>query len=386
MKKIAIVITHPIQYYAPFFKKLNSQKDIKIKVFYTWEQAKDKVIDKKFGKEIKWDIPLLEGYEYTFVKNTATKQQSNKFWTIKNPTLIQEIAGWHPHAIIVFGWNNLSHFKAMKYFKGKVPVYFRGDSTLLDEKQNIKKFIRRIWLKYVYKHIDYALYVGTKNKEYFQEMGLKAKQLVYAPHAIDNNRFFDNNTKKYTEKAEAWRKELGFSDNDLIILFVGKLEPKKNPHIFVELAQRLQNYKFIIVGNGQLEKELKNISTNTNNILFLPFQNQSIMPIVYRLGDIFILPSSGPGETWGLAVNEAIACEVPVIVSDKVGCAYDLIENKDTGYIFHADNITDLENKTKILIQNIKTFKNNLAKKNIIHYFSYDTIITNFISHLNKIL
>lgn len=60
-------------------------------------------------------------------------------------------------------------------------------------------------------------------------------------------------------------------------------------------------------------------------VLILPFQNQSRMPLVYRLADLFILPSAY-GETWGLAVNEALACGRPVLVSDRVGCAPDVVD------------------------------------------------------------
>jgi glycosyltransferase involved in cell wall biosynthesis len=58
------------------------------------------------------------------------------------------------------------------------------------------------------------------------------------------------------------------------------------------------------------------------------------MPVVYRLGDIFVLPSIGPGETWGLAVNEAMACKRPAVVSTKCGCAPDLVTEKNTGWVF----------------------------------------------------
>ena len=190
MKKLAIITTHPIQYNAPLFKLISDREKIKIKVFYTWEQSNEKVYDEKFGREIKWDIPLLEGYEYIFVKNTAKNQGSGHFRGVINPTLIKEIKNWQADAVLVFGWNHHSHYKVMRYFKGKIPVYFRGDSTLLDEKLGLKTVLRRFWLKFVYRYIDYALYVGTNNKQYYLKHGIKKKQLVFEPHAIDNELFY----------------------------------------------------------------------------------------------------------------------------------------------------------------------------------------------------
>ena len=148
-KKLAIVATHPIQYYAPLFRQLTQRNKIQIKVFYTWSQAKDKVRDAGFGKEIQWDIPLLEGYEWEIVENTVNSRNRN-FWSIKNPDLIKSIEEFDPDALLVFGWNFHSHLKVMRRFKGKTPVWFRGDSHLLDEIPGLKTLARRLFLKWIY--------------------------------------------------------------------------------------------------------------------------------------------------------------------------------------------------------------------------------------------
>ncbi len=133
-RKIALISSHPIQYNAPLFAFLAKEPEIDLMVFYTWgEAALGPKYDPDFGKEIEWDIPLLEGYNYTFLKNTSKEPGSHHFKGIINPTLIQEIEVWAPDAVWVWGCAFDSHLKAMRYFKGKVPVWFRGDSTLLDE-------------------------------------------------------------------------------------------------------------------------------------------------------------------------------------------------------------------------------------------------------------
>jgi glycosyltransferase involved in cell wall biosynthesis len=384
MKKLAIITSHPIQYNAPLFKLLASRGKIKIKVFYTWSQAIDKVEDPGFRRIVKWDIPLLDGYDYQVVENTSKTPGTHHRKGIINPGLICEIQKWQPDAVLVYGWNFVSHFQVMKYFKGNIPVLFRGDSTLLDESNNITTIVRRLYLKRVYKHIDYALYVGTNNKKYFQKHGLLKNQLVFAPHAIDNDRFSDSSEKRYNitqepidflkldrkyrmrsehtascnknrlaYKALEWRRELGYTDTDIVVLFAGKFEPKKNPEILIEAVNQItkspnrQITKLLMVGNGILEDKLKAMSKDNNNIKFMPFQNQTKMPILYRVCDIYCLPSVG--ETWGLAVNEAMASGRPVLVSDKVGCAIDLVKGNSTGWIFKHDDIDDLVNKLEKL-------------------------------------
>ncbi|HXO74089.1 MAG TPA: glycosyltransferase, partial [Puia sp.] len=168
MKRLAIITTHPIQYNAPWFRMLAQSNRLLVKVFYTWEQSQQgSKFDPGFGKKIEWDIPLLEGYEYCFVKNTAAEPGTHHFKGVINPTLNKEVESWNPDAVLVFGWSFSSHLACMRYFKGRIPVLFRGDSTLLDDKPGVKKWLRRVFLRWVYRFIDYALYVGINNKNYF---------------------------------------------------------------------------------------------------------------------------------------------------------------------------------------------------------------------------
>src|SRR3712207_4310257 len=148
-KRLAIITTHPIQYYAPFFRLISEQSaNFLIKVFYTFSQAQEKVHDPDFGISFEWDIPLLKGYDYTFVNNVSTNPGTRRLYGIENPTLIKEVEEWKADAIMVFGWSFSSHLKAMRHFRGKIPVLFRGDSNLIDEpeKFSVKKLSRRIFL------------------------------------------------------------------------------------------------------------------------------------------------------------------------------------------------------------------------------------------------
>jgi glycosyltransferase involved in cell wall biosynthesis len=373
LKKLAIISSHPIQYNAPLFALLAKEDKIDLKVFYTWgmDSIKEKY-DPDFKQVIQWDIPLLDGYNYQFLNNTSKDPGSHHFKGIINPELNKEIEKWGADIVWLWGWAFDSHLKALRYFKGKKEVWFRGDSTLLDEPKgfNLKKILRRVFITWVYRHIDKAFYVGTHNKAYFVKHGLKETQLVYAPHAIDNDRF-DDPKGTYKMQAIQWRKELGISENQKVILFAGKLETKKNPFFLINLAKKLpsKEFIFVFVGSGPLEAELKKQATE--NCIFLGFQNQKMMPSVYRLADVFVLPSVGPGETWGLAINEALACGVPVVASDKCGGSVDLI-NAETGFIQHGNNLTaciDWLQKQFTVKQSI------ILNSNIIQKHSYQTII-----------
>jgi len=366
LRKLAIISSHPIQYNAPLFALLAKEDKIDLKVFYTWgiDSIKEKY-DPDFKQVIQWDIPLLEGYQYQFLKNTSKDPGSHHFKGIINPKLNQEIEKWGADIVWVWGWAFDSHLKALRYFKGKKEVWFRGDSTLLDEREgfSVKKLLRRVFLTWVYRHLDKAFYVGTHNKAYFIKHGLKETQLVYAPHAIDNDRFADP-TGEYSKKAREIRTKLGVSENKKLLLFVGKFEPNKN---LLELVKALNNtdLSLLLVGNGPQEEILKEIAAE--NIFFMPFQNQSIMPVIYRVGDALIMNSKS--ETWGLSMNEALASRIPLVATEKCGGAIDLINSSNGIIIKKSDNIEHMA-------QWVKDFKSD---ENLfwitLKVHSYQTII-----------
>ncbi|MBC7938137.1 MAG: glycosyltransferase family 4 protein [Rhizobacter sp.] len=350
MKKLAIITSHPIQYNAPMFRLLAERKNIEIKVYYTWGKAVlENKYDPGFGKAISWDIPLLEGYDHEFVENTAKDPGSHHFKGIVNPALINNIKRWNADAVLLYGWAFDSHLKVMRYFHGKIPVLFRGDSTLLNRQKNIKSIIRKFFLKWVYGNVDIALYVGSHNKAYFINCGLKEQQLYFAPHAIDNKRFGRLSVEQVTMSREQ-RSRLGVKDGDRVFLYAGKLDANKNVSLlaaaFATIA--IPGTHLIIAGNGEDEQLLRSTYLNTPGIHFLPFQNQQQMPVLYSLADVFVLPSKA--ETWGLGINEAMAGGKAILASSGCAAAADLVRDGANGYVFKSNDPASLIEKMMMLI------------------------------------
>lgn len=367
--KLAIITTHPIQYYAPVFRLLNERGNVDIHVFYTSYQDLNKY-DAGFKRDVKWDISLLDGYPYTIVENVSATPGSHRFLGADNPGLIQLIKNFSPDAILVYGWAYKSHLQVLRYFKGKTAVWFRGDSTLLDKSQWFKRWMRNILLKWVYKHIDKAFYVGSANKDYFLKYGLKDSQLFFAPHAVDNGRFAIDRTAEATEL----RRKLGVGYNDILILFAGKFEQKKSPVELLMAFKTITNkgIHLLFTGNGNLEEKLKREAEGLSGIHFHDFVNQSDIPVHYQACDLFCLPSGGPGETWGLAVNEAMAAGKAVLVSDKAGCTGDVVRNNQNGKIFVSGTQNGLQSALTELISNkVKLIDMGQKSAQIIQEYSF---------------
>lgn len=380
-RKLLIITTHPIQYYAPIFKLLARHCDLK--VLYTWgtESLGDK-FDPDFGKSVKWDIPLLDGYVYEFLDNIANDKGSHHFNGIDNPKIIAKVKEFDPDVILVYGWSYKSHLKVIRHFKNKKKLWFRGDSNLIDEQGGIKKILRSLFLRWVYAHIDKAFYVGKANKAYYLKFGLRKSQLVFAPHAIDNDRF----AAERNAEARQLRNEIGVKEDEILIVFAGKFELKKDPEILLSafLELQLTNVHLLFVGDGNLKPELLKKAGESKKIYFKDFQNQSKMPVVYQACDIFCLPSQGPGETWGLVVNEAMAAGKAILVSDKVGCAADLVEPGLNGFIFKATKIDDLKEKLSILVANKQDLREmGDQSRKIISNWSFDDQVNSIIENLH---
>ncbi len=343
-RRLAIVSTHPIQYYAPVFRALAASGHFDVRVFYTWSQAaSDGIYDAGFGAEVKWDIPLLEGYAYQFVPNVARRPGTHHFGGLHTPTLVREIESFRPDAVLVYTWNSRSHLSALIHFKNRVPVLFRGDSTLIDERTWWRALLRRTFLYWVYRHVDVAIAVGSNNFDYFAWCGMSKERIALAPHSVDTLRFASDGVA-HDARAAHWRRERGIGPEATVILFAGKLQAKKNPVLLLDAFASLDvESHLVFVGNGDLEAELKSRARAIANVHFMPCQNQSLMPAVYRLADVFVLPSQGPEETWGLALNEAMASGRAVIASTKVGGACDLIEPAKNGWIFESGDRRGLE-------------------------------------------
>jgi glycosyltransferase involved in cell wall biosynthesis len=371
--RVAIVATHPVQYYAPIFALLARRRQVEIKVFYTWGEAALNKYDPGFGREIAWDIPLLQGYEFEWVENTASDPGSHRFRGIVNPGLTAQISAWRAEALLVFGWAYQSHLKLILHFHGKLPVYFRGDSTLIDERRGIRSLFKTFFLKWVYRHVDCAFYTGRLNREYFIKYGMADDQLVFAPHAVDNERF----SADRTVEAKQLRQSLGIAAHDIVILFAGKLEEKKAPLFLLDAFLMLNkpDVHLLFTGDGELKETLLQKSARQQHVHFLPFQNQTDMPVVYQCCDLYCLPSKGPGETWGLAVNEAMACGKAILVSDRVGCAADLVA-EENGAIFSSGSIGELTAALKKLVSSrARLDQMGLASKKNIQPWSITHIV-----------
>jgi glycosyltransferase involved in cell wall biosynthesis len=293
---------------------------------------------------VRWDMPLLEGYAHEFVPNVSAQPGTNRFGGLRNPELNSRVRAFDPDAVLLVGYNYQSLIRFILTWRAvRAPLILRGDSHRLMPDLSWRGRLKRALLSVLFRRFAAFLYVGAANRRYFEQHGVPARALFWAPHAVDNARFTATGAATLAA-ARAWRRELGIADDRMVVLFAGKFEAKKRPLDLLRAFRALApaDAALLLVGSGELERQLREEAQGCADIHFAPFQNQSQMPRTYAACDVLVLPSYGRFETWGLAVNEAMCLGKAAIVSDHVGCAEDLVLNGKTGLVFAAGDLQAL--------------------------------------------
>jgi glycosyltransferase involved in cell wall biosynthesis len=344
--RLAAVLTHPTQYYAPWFRHIAAEGGVRLRVFYLSDAGVRAAPDRQFGRDIAWDTDLVSGYEHEWVPNRARRPATDRFFGVRNPDLPERLAAFRPEALLLFGYAYASHLRALAWARSRgTPVLFRGDSHFLGRRPpgGMKGWV----LRSIFRRISVCLPVGRANARYFRALGVSDTRLIFAPHAVDD-RLFDPADPTSAAQAAALRSSLGLAGDTTVVLFAGKFVPAKGPGLLLAAFRRLAPARtaLLFVGDGAEKGALAAGAAaacrDGLDVRVLPFANQTEMPSRYRLASVFALPSTGLHETWGLAVNEAMHLGVPCLVSDRVGCQEDLVTDGVTGWVTPAGREDEL--------------------------------------------
>jgi len=345
--RLAVVLSHPTQYYSPWFRWLQTEGGLDLRVFYLWDAGVKVRHDPQFGRELAWNVDLCSGYPHEFVPNTARRPTTAHFLGLRNPELLTRLEAFQPDAVLLFGYAFASHLRVIAWAgRRRVPLIFRGDSHFLGRRpfQGPKGLL----IRQIYRRFSAFACTGVANRNYFEALGVPRERLHFAPHSVDSSRFDPTHRATQRETADL-RSRLHLGPDDRVVLFAGKFVPAKQPvellEAFLDLAP--PNTTLVMVGDGAergtLESRLATADERSRRVRLLPFANQREMPAVHLLASLFVLPSQGLHETWGLAVNEAMHLGVPCLVSNLVGCQPDLVIDGHTGWVFEASDPSALK-------------------------------------------
>ncbi len=382
MKKyrLAILNTHPIQYFTPLYSHLAKETDIDLTVYFCSKQGAESYVDSGFKKEVKWDVPLLEGYRYKFLHNLRKKGTIGSFFSLINPGIIGELKNGHYDALLVHGQTPATVIIAIlaaKIFGTK--VFMRGETHLLLSRQPIKRWLRPLVMKLFYKICDAFLAIGTLNQEFYLAHGVSPEKIYLVPYAVDNKYFFSK-VEKNKQQIFACKSKFNLLTETFVILYAGKLQPRKRPldllFAYEKLRARGINSQLVYVGSGEQEDLLRQtvITHNIPNVSFFGFRNQSELPEFFAVADVFVLPSVD--EPWGLIINEAMCASLPIVASEEIGAVRDLLLNGKNGYTFPSGDIDKLTEALALVIQSPSKRRSMAeASRHIISNWGYEECV-----------
>jgi len=341
--RVAVVSTHPIQYQVPWFRELGRQ-NLELKVYYAVlpDQQRQGI---GFGESFAWDIPLLEGYEWELLPNTKESPSTSGFLQSSTPAIYSKLAKFKPAALIVTGWQSLPLLQAVwAAYRLRIPCIVRGESNGLRPRSFKTKAFHRL----LFSRFDALLSIGKLNRQFYLDYGISQDRIFSTPYFVENQRFVDQ-FRQHVSERDLLRRGWDIDDRRVCFLFAGKLEPKKRVLDLIKAIESSvrngSHVHLLVVGNGELMDEAKRFVEQADlPVTFAGFLNQTEITQAYAAVDCLVLPSDS-GETWGLVVNEAMACGLPAIVSDQVGCGPDLVEEGVTGGTFTCGDVQALAAK-----------------------------------------
>ena len=338
-RRLGVLVTHPVQYFSPLFRELAGMPGVDLTVHYAHRPT---AVEQGagFGVAFEWDIDLLGGYESRFLRNVSSDPAAEGYAGYDTPEIGEIIGRERFDAFLVMGWHAKSYWQAMRAcWANGTPVMVRGDSQLGPGRPSLRALARLATHRRFIPRFAACLAVGIRSEAYFRFYG--ARRVVRSPHFVDNERFARGAAEA---DVSAIRRGWDVARGMMVAAFVGKLVPKKRPLDLLRAVAKSgrRDVHVVFVGDGELRNACAELAREMGiPTTFAGFHNQSELPSAYAAMDVLVLPSD-VRETWGLVVNEAMACGRPALVSIAAGCAPDLVREGETGSTFPLGDVAGL--------------------------------------------
>lgn len=323
--RFAAVISHPIQHYSPVFRALARVPGVAVKVFYFCDHGVRESFDQGFGQAFKWDVPLLDGYAYEFLRPGHSPRQFG-LRDVDSPALSRRLDAYQPHALWVHGYGQGISWRAVNWARrhGAAVIYF-GDSELVHDRSPLARALKRLVLPWFFRRCDAFITIGDNNERYYRYYDVPEDKFNRGACPVDIQRFALVREAMMPGERETLRRDLGLPASAFVVALSGKLEPWKRPLDLLEALVRLPDgprpIYGLFVGDGPLRGELENRARQrgiSSRIVITGFINQREMPRMLLMADALAVTSDRDAHP--LSVTESLALGHPIIASDRVGC------------------------------------------------------------------
>ena len=334
---LKIFETHPVQYHAPVYRCANLEFGVPLKVYYGGDFSVRGYQDQEFGAAVKWDTDLTGGYEHSFLCQTSPTQPEN-YAEVRGAGIVEALHESATGAVLALGYNSMFDRAVWRaVLPTRIPLLLRAEANDHESwRPWAKSLARDTALRLAYRRVDAALYIGQQAKAHYLRLGIEAANLEFSPYCVDLSHA-QLDPESILKARQVARAALQLTESDQLALFSGKLSVRKGMREWLGACMQLpesarKRLVLGFVGAGELEAELRAglAMPGAPRAHFFGFKNQTELSEIYAASDFGVLPSVS-GETWGLVVNESLHHGRPVLVSNRIGSARDLIIEGQTG-------------------------------------------------------
>jgi glycosyltransferase involved in cell wall biosynthesis len=344
--RVLLVSSHPVQYSTPIFRRMAQDPRLDIQVAYCSLQGTQSGIDPDFGVEVKWDVPVLEGYPWICLPNRSQTPRLGSFFGLFNPAIWNLIRRGNFDAVVLFtGYAYATFWMAIAAAKlSGVAVLFGTDAHVLAplDGKKWKIGVKKIVWPRLFRLADIVVVPSNGSLQLMRSLDIPLERIGLTPYCVDNE-WWKEKSRQVHRAAVRARWEV--PQDAMVVLFCAKLQPWKRPHDLLRAFAKAAatNGYLVFAGDGPLRRALESEAVSqgiADKVRFVGFVNQSGLPEIYTASDVLVLPSES--EAFGVVVNEAMLCGCPVIASDLVGARFDLVREGETGFVFPVGDIAAL--------------------------------------------
>lgn len=334
--RLAWVVSTPTPYKEPFFEALAARDEVDLHVmFLRWDDP-----------QRPWELDEQQRYHYTALRGFGIRRSlKRKSYLRINFSILGALRRNRSDAVVVCGYDHPTLWFAMLYcLITRTPFLQQGESHTQKPRGRLKEWLKRRLLFPVLRRSEGAFATGKGARDYWKSVGIPAER-IYTVANTPNVPLIQTQAQQARGTRDELRLELGCDDRRVAI-FVGRFDRVKGIDVLMDALRQIpedDRPMVWLVGDGPLQAEIdRQVEEHRLPVKILGFRQPAELPKLYVAADYFVLPSRH--EPWGVVVNEAMACGLPLVLSSQVGAGFDLLQEGENlnGFSFKSESSEDL--------------------------------------------
>jgi glycosyltransferase involved in cell wall biosynthesis len=375
---VAVITPNPTPYRVPFFRELALGGDIRLTVFFLTKGSPSRP----------WNVEL-GGFDHEFLPEWSLPAGGKDGARYRiNPSVISRLRRLGPDVVVISGYNHFTTQAVILYcIATGTPWCLMSESHIAKPRGAVRVLAKKLLLGPILRTMSAAMVTGTLARRYVESFGIPGEAIFVVANTPDIA-YFTAEAERLAPERDRIRRGLSIAGKKAI-LFVGRLLDEKGLAVLFEAYEmagaKRGDLALLVVGDGVRRPRYEQIvrEKGLRDVHFLGFKAQGELPEIYSAADVFVLPSLV--EPWGVVVNEAMACGLPVIVSDQVGASADLVEEGGNGFIVPAGAAEPLADRMlEVLCDENRRLAMGRHSVEIVSKWDYSSSVDNFLAAADK--